>query len=60
VGECLETCHLRISDLKTERDVRLVVEAIIQLGCCQIDNIAPIFRDESTSLLRLAARKLLS
>ncbi len=60
VGECSETCRLTISDLKTERDVRLMVKAIVDLGCCQIDNIAPIFRSESTSLLRLAARKLLS
>jgi hypothetical protein len=60
VGECSETCRLTISDLKTERDVRLMVKAIIELGCCQIDKIAPIFRSESTSILRLAARKLLS
>jgi hypothetical protein len=60
VGDCQETCHLRISDLKTEKDVQLLVEAILQLGCCQIDNIAPIFRDVSTSLLELATRKLLS
>ncbi len=60
VGECSETCRLTISDLKTERDVRLMVKAIIDLGCCQIDKIAPIFRSESTSLLGLAARKLLS
>jgi hypothetical protein len=60
VGECSETCRLTISDLKTERDVRLMVKAIIDLGCCQIDNIAPIFRNESTSLLGLAARKLFS
>jgi hypothetical protein len=60
VGECSETCRLTISDLKTERDVRLMVKAIIDLGCCQIDKIAPIFRSESTSLLSLAARKLLS
>lgn len=60
VGECSETCRLTISDLKTERDVSLMVKAIIDLGCCQIDNIAPIFRHESTSLLGLAARKLLS
>lgn len=60
VGDCSETCQLTISDLKTERDVRLMVKAIIELGCCQIDKIAPIFRSESTSILRLAARKLLS
>ncbi len=60
VGECRETCRLTISDLKTEQDARVVVEAILKLGCCQIDDIAPIFRNESTSLLRLAARKLLS
>jgi hypothetical protein len=60
VGECSETCRLTISDLKTEKDVRLMVKAIIDLGCCQIDKIAPIFRHESTSLLALAAKKLLS
>lgn len=60
VGECSETCHLTISDIKTERDVRLVVKAIIDLGCCQIDDIIPIFRNQPTSLLRLAAKRLLS
>jgi hypothetical protein len=60
VGECTETCRLTISDLKTERDVRLMVKAIIELGCCRIDDIIPVFHDESTSLLGLAARKLMS
>lgn len=60
VGECRETCFLRISDLKTERDVKLVVKAIIELGCCQIEKIAPIFRDETSSLLKYAAKKLYS
>jgi hypothetical protein len=60
VGDCRETCHLKISDLKTERDVQLVVRAIIELGCCQIDNINPIFRSQTTSLIRLAAQKLFS
>ena len=60
VGECTETCRLTISDLKTERDVRLMVKAIVELGCCRIDDIIPVFRNESTSLLGLAARKLLS
>jgi hypothetical protein len=58
LGECRETCSLRISELRSERDVRLVVKAIIELGCCQIEKIAPIFRDESSSLLKYAARKL--
>jgi hypothetical protein len=60
IGECRETCFLRISDLKTERDVKLVVKAIIELGCCQIEKIAPIFRDETSSLLKYAAKKLYS
>lgn len=60
VGECSETCRLTIFDLKTERDVNLMVQAIIDLGCCRIDNIAPVFRNESMSLLGLATRKLLS
>jgi hypothetical protein len=60
VGECRETCQLRISDLKTERDVKLVERAIIALGCCQIDRIVPVFRNESTSVLMYVARKLYS
>lgn len=60
VGDCSETCRLTIFDLKTERDVQLMVRAIIDLGCCRIDNVAPVFRNESMSLLGLATRKLLS
>ena len=60
VGECRETCHLKIADLKTEKDVRLVVQAILDLGCCEIDKIIPVFRDESTSLLGLATKRLFS
>jgi len=60
VGECSETCHLKISDLKTERDVHLLIEAIIELGCCEIDNVFPIFRNKSSSLLRRATTKLFS
>lgn len=60
VGECTETCHLRISDLKTEKDVQLIIKAIIELGCCEIDNVFPIYKDESTTLLGRVTRKLLS
>jgi len=60
IGECRETCHLKISDLKTEKDVRLVVQAILDLGCCEIDNIIPIFRNESTSLLGHATKRIFS
>ena len=60
VGECQETCHLRISDLKTERDVQLVIKAIIELDCCEIDKIIPIFENKSTTLLGQATRKLFS
>lgn len=60
VGECSETCYLTISDLKTEKDVEFVVKKIIELGCCQIDKIVPIFKNESSSLLGHIARKLWS
>jgi hypothetical protein len=60
VGECSETCYLTISDLKTEKDVAFVVKKIIELGCCQIDKIVPVFRNESSSLLKHMARKLMS
>jgi hypothetical protein len=60
VGECRETCHLKISDLKSRRDVRIVVNAIADLGCCEVDKIMPIFRNESTSLIGHATRKLFS
>ncbi len=60
VGDCSETCHLSISDLKTERDAELVAKAIVDLGCCEIDKIIPIFQNESTTLLGEATRKLFS
>jgi len=60
VGECTETCHLKISDLKTEKDVQLIIRAIIELGCCEIDDVFPIFHDESSSLLGRATKKLFS
>ncbi|MFZ5979541.1 MAG: hypothetical protein ACOYVF_02815 [Candidatus Zixiibacteriota bacterium] len=60
VGECRETCHLKIADLKTEKDVRVVVQAILDLGCCEIDKIIPVFRNESSSLLKHATRRLFS
>ncbi|UCD17454.1 MAG: hypothetical protein JSV44_00665, partial [Candidatus Zixiibacteriota bacterium] len=60
VGECSETCHLKISDLKTEKDVELIIRAIIELECCEIDAVFPIYHNESTSLLRHAAKKLFS
>lgn len=60
VGECRETCYLTICDLKTEKDVAFVVNKIIELGCCQIDKIAPVFRNESSSLLKHIAKKMWS
>jgi hypothetical protein len=60
VGECSETCHMKISDLKTERDVELIIEAIVELGCCEIDNVFPIYREHPTSLLKRATQKLFS
>lgn len=60
IGECSETCRLTISDLKTERDVRLMIKAIIDLGCCRINGVEPIFRNETSSILEYTAKKLLS
>ncbi|MFH2037135.1 MAG: hypothetical protein ABIJ45_12085 [Candidatus Zixiibacteriota bacterium] len=60
VGDCTETCNLRISDLKTKKDVELVIKAIIELGCCEIDEVFPIFRDQSSSLLEHMTKKLFS
>ncbi len=60
VGDCSETCDLKISDLKTEKDVELVIQAIIELGCCEIDEVFPIFRDQSSSLLEHMTKRLFS
>ncbi len=60
VGDCEETCDLKISDLKTERDARLVIKAIIELGCCEIEKLMPIIRNESTNLLKQTAKQLFS
>jgi hypothetical protein len=59
VGECRETCYLTISDLKSEKDVNFVIKTIIELGCCQIDKVIPIFHIESSSLLKHVAKKLI-
>jgi hypothetical protein len=60
VGECRETCYLTISDLKTEKDVRIIIKTIMELGCCQIDKVIPIFHIESSSLLKHIAKQLIS
>jgi len=60
VGECSETCNLKISDLKSEKDVNLIIDAIIKLGCCEIDHVFPIYRNESSPILWRATRKLFS
>jgi hypothetical protein len=60
VGDCRETCQLRISDVKTEKEVILLQKAILDLGCCQIDNVIPIFKNESMSLLRHAVKLISS
>jgi len=60
VGDCEETCNLKISDIKTEGDARRVIKAIIELGCCEIKQMAPIRKNISTSLLKQATMKLFS
>ncbi len=60
VGNCEETCDLKISDLKTERDAHLVIKAIIELGCCEIEKVIPIIKNHSTNLIKQTAKQLFS
>ncbi len=60
VGDCEETCDLKISDLKTEHDARLVIKAIIELGCCEIEKLMPILRSKPTNLFKQTAKQLFS
>lgn len=60
VGDCEETCQLKITDLRTEQDARLVIKAIIELGCCEIEKLIPIFKSRSTTIFKHATKNLFS
>ncbi|MCP4705156.1 MAG: hypothetical protein GY865_11140 [candidate division Zixibacteria bacterium] len=60
VGDCDETCDLKITELKTEHDARLVIKAIIELGCCEIEKLMPIIRSKPTNLFKQTTKQLFS
>ena len=51
IGDCEATCKVKISDLKTEDDVKLVVAAFDEMGECVLEEIREISGDGSGSLL---------
>lgn len=48
VGDCEATCHLTISDLKSEKDVKMVVAAFNEMGNCTLEDIKFIASDDTT------------
>jgi hypothetical protein len=58
VGDCEETCILKISDLKSQGDVQVVVAAFNEMGDCELKEITEIAGVESNTLLG-EARKMI-
>ena len=58
VSDCEATCHLKISDLKSEDDIRIVVTAFNQLGKCELEGVVPILEEGSSSLMNQARKKI--
>ncbi len=48
VGDCEATCHLTISDLKSEKDVQMVVTAFNEMGHCTLEEIKFIASGDTT------------
>ncbi|MCP4567722.1 MAG: T9SS type A sorting domain-containing protein [FCB group bacterium] len=54
VGDCEATCKVKISDLKSEGDVQMVIAAFDELGNCVLEDITEISGDESATLMDIA------
>ncbi|MFH2049848.1 MAG: T9SS type A sorting domain-containing protein [bacterium] len=58
VGKCEVTCDLKISDLRSENDVKMVVAAFDKMGNCKIENISTVEGDACWSLLKHATTQV--
>ncbi len=58
VADCEQTCVLKLSALKDEGQVNIVVSAFDKLGNCIIQDVSEIHDTESASLLEQAHKKM--
>ncbi len=58
VGDCEKTCVVRISDLESENDVKIVTAAFDELGHCELKEVKPVLIKESSTLVNEARRKI--
>lgn len=54
VSDCDKTCAMKISDLKTEGDVRVVIKAFEQLGHCELKGVRIVSGDLKKTILDMA------
>jgi len=58
VGDCEETCVLKISDLDSEGEVKIVATAFDKLGNCVLEDVHEVSGKESMTLLQKAKKKI--
>ena len=52
IGDCESTCRIKISDLKTEDDIKVVVAAFDELGNCTLEEINEVNGECSAPLVK--------
>jgi hypothetical protein len=58
VGDCENTCVVKISELESENDVRIVTAAFDELGHCELKEVKPVLVKESSTLVNEARRNI--
>ena len=58
VSGCEVTCDLKLSDLKSEYDVQMVIAAFDELGNCELTEITPDLETAHVSLIKLVHNSL--
>jgi len=54
LGECEATCELKISELKSEDDIKLVVAAFDKMGHCSVEDVSTVEGEATWSLMKHA------
>ncbi|MBU8933295.1 MAG: T9SS type A sorting domain-containing protein [candidate division Zixibacteria bacterium] len=54
VGDCEATCKVKISELKTDKEVQLVLAAFDEIGNCVVEDVSEILGDKHTTLFMQA------
>lgn len=58
VGDCEATCVLKISDLETEGDVKVIVAAFDELGNSHLQDISEVFGTKSMTIFQNARKNM--